>query len=104
MLLAVSPQGLPLRSEHHMDQTSPTPEPQPVAPTPALTSLPARLMNVFAAPGEVFDEIKVAPVSAANWVLPALLIIVVGWIAAWLIFSQESFLHQVTEIADKAIE
>lgn len=61
-------------------------------------------MNVFAAPGEVFAEIRAAPVSAANWLVPALLIIVVGWTAAWLIFSQESFLHQVTEIADKAIE
>src|SRR5881396_1322326 len=87
-----------------MDQPSPTPESQPVAPAPATTSLPGRLMNVFAAPAEVFEEIKAAPVSTANWLVPALLIIVVGWIAAWVIFSQESFLHQVTEIADKAIE
>ena len=69
-----------------------------------MTSLPTRLMNVFAAPGEVFEELKSAPVSTANWLLPALLIIVVSWIAAWLIFSQEAFIHQVSEIADKAIE
>src|SRR6266576_5910265 len=87
-----------------MEQPSPTPEAQPDAPKPPVTSLPARLMNVLAAPGEVFEEIKAAPVSQANWLVPALLIIVVSWIAAWLIFSQESFLHQVTEIADKAIE
>ena len=87
-----------------MDQPSPTPESQPVTTTPAVTSLPARLMNVFATPGEVFEDVKAAPVSTANWLVPALLIIVVSWIAAALIFSQESFLHQVTEIADKAIE
>lgn len=87
-----------------MDQPSPTPESQPDTSQPPATSLPARLMNVFAAPGEVFEEVKAAPVSTANWLVPALLIIVVSWIAAWLIFSQESFVHQVNEIADKAIE
>src|SRR5437870_12773358 len=87
-----------------MDQPSPTPESQPVTPPPATTSLPTRLMNVFAAPGEVFEEVTAAPVSAANWLVPALLIIVVGWIAAWLIFSHESFFQQVTEIADQAID
>src|ERR1043166_4748325 len=91
-------------SQNTMDQTSPAPASQPDTPKSPATSLPARLMNVFAAPGEVFAEIRAAPVSAANWLVPALLIIVVGWTAAWLIFSQESFLHQVTEIADKAIE
>ncbi|MCU0783676.1 MAG: YIP1 family protein [Verrucomicrobia bacterium] len=87
-----------------MDQPSPTPETQPDTPKPPATSLPTRLMNVFAAPGEVFEEVKAAPVSTANWLVPALLTIVVSWIAAGLIFSQESFVHQVSEIADKAIE
>ena len=37
-------------------------------------SLAARLLNVFATPGDVFDDVKVAPASTANWLVPALLL------------------------------
>lgn len=67
-------------------------------------SLGARLFNVLATPGEVFDQIKSAKVSAANWVLPALIMIVVSWLGAWLVFSQDSIKQQVREITDQAIE
>lgn len=67
-------------------------------------SLGARLFNVFATPGEVFDQIKGAKVSAANWVLPAVLLIALSWLGAWVAFSQESIKQQVREITDQAIE
>jgi hypothetical protein len=77
-------------------------EPSPANPLP--TSLPARLLNVFATPSEVFDEVKHSPPSVANWLAPALLLILVSWVGAWFIFSQETIKHQLTELTDKAIQ
>ena len=61
-------------------------------------------MNVFAAPGEVFDHVKAAAPSTANWLTPALILIVVSWVAGWLILSQESIRHQLSEMTTQAIE
>ena len=36
--------------------------------------------------------------------MPALILIAVSWVAAWLIFSQESIKHQLSEITDQAIQ
>ena len=51
-------------------------EPPPAPPAPA-TSLVARLLNVFAAPTEVFEEIKTSRSTTANWLVPALITAVV---------------------------
>jgi hypothetical protein len=66
--------------------------------------LPARLLNILVAPGEAFDSIKGAADQAANWVVPALLLILAGWLGAWLIFSQDSINQQLRDITNKAIE
>ena len=86
-----------------MDQPQPTSEPAPVSP-PSSMSLVGRLANVFAAPGEVFDDLKAAPVRTANWLVPTILFMLVSWLSAWLIFSQESIRQQLTQISDKAID
>ena len=67
-------------------------------------SLGGRLLNVFATPGEVFQEIKTANVSTANWLVPALILILVSWVAAWAIFSQPSINHQLSEVTERAIQ
>ena len=67
-------------------------------------SLGGRLLNVFATPGDVFQEVKTAGVSTANWLVPALILIAVSWVAAWLVFSQDSIRHQLSEITDQAIQ
>jgi hypothetical protein len=67
-------------------------------------SLPARLMNVFAVPGDVFAEVKAAPVSHANWLVPAILLMVVSWLAAFFIFSQPAIQQQISELAQKGVE
>ncbi|HWX19848.1 MAG TPA: YIP1 family protein [Candidatus Binatia bacterium] len=80
------------------------PEPQTEPPRTATMSVGARLMNVFAVPGEVFQEVKVAPASAANWVVPVLLFIIVGVLSVLVIFSQPAIVQQLREQQDKAIE
>jgi hypothetical protein len=87
-----------------MEQSQLTPEPPPEATPPPTMSLGGRLLNVFATPGDVFQEVKTAGVSTANWLAPALILIAVSWVAAWLIFSQESVRHQLSEITDQAIQ
>jgi hypothetical protein len=67
-------------------------------------SLPTRLLNVFAAPADVFDQLKTAAPSTANWLAPALLLIAVSWLGTWLIFSQETFKRQISEYSEKAVE
>jgi len=87
-----------------MEESQLTPELQPEAPAPPTFSLSGRLFNVFATPGDVFQEVKTARVSAANWVVPALILIVVSWVSSWLIFSQDSIKHQLSEITDQAVQ
>ena len=59
---------------------NPDSEPQPVQ-----TTLWSRLLNVFAAPGDVFEEVKNSKPSTANWLAPALIYILVGVISVALI-------------------
>jgi hypothetical protein len=67
-------------------------------------SLPARFLNVLVAPGEVFDQVKSSSPSAANWLVPALLLIAVSWLGASLVLSQDAFKRQISEYSEKAIE
>jgi hypothetical protein len=75
----------------------------PDPPRPA-SSLFSRLTNIFAAPGEVYDEVKASPPSTANWLRPALVLILVSWVGAWLVLSQDTVKQQLSDITSKAIE
>jgi Yip1 domain len=87
-----------------MESVPPVPEPQAFeSPAPAM-SLAGRLMNIFAAPGDVFDEIKAAPPRAANWLVPVLLTIVVGVISCFVIFAQPGVRESIHEQQVKALD
>jgi hypothetical protein len=60
-------------------------------------SLPSRLMNIYAAPGEVFDSIKSVPPAAANWLVPVLLACLIGVLNVWVMFSQPAVQQQMRE-------
>jgi hypothetical protein len=77
---------------------------QSVPEPPAPLSLLGRLTGVLATPGEVFDAVKAAPSSTANWLVPALILLGVSWLSAFLIFSQPSISRQLTDIQSAAIE
>ncbi len=83
-------------------ESAPPGEPTPPRTTPP-SSLLARLFNVLATPGEVFAEVREGPPRAAHWVLPAGLLILVGWLGTWLVFSQPAFRHQQDEIQLRAL-
>jgi hypothetical protein len=87
-----------------MEELPPVLEPQPDQPKPPATSLAARLLNVFAVPGDVFEEVKAGASSVGNWLAPALLLIPVSWVGAWLMFAQPSIQQQLRDMTDRTIE
>jgi hypothetical protein len=67
-------------------------------------SLAGRLLNVFAAPREVFDEIRATPYRTANWLMPALLAAVIGSLSVVIMFSQPAIIQQIREQQTKIFE
>ncbi len=67
-------------------------------------SLAARLFNVFATPGDVFDEVKPDKHCVSNWSVPLLLTCLVVVISVLVIFSQEVLYHQIMEQREQAVE
>jgi Yip1 domain len=74
------------------------------AAKPPQTSVVARLLNIFAAPGEVFEEVKNSPPSVANWLTPTLILVVVGIIATFVILSQPAVIQQIRDQRQSAFD
>ena len=87
-----------------MDQPPTAETPTPSAPTAPTMSLAARLFNVVAVPGEVFEQVKNTRSSPANWIVPILLASVVGAVASFILFSQPAIVQQIREQQSRAFE
>jgi len=87
-----------------MEQPPSFSEVHPATPKPPGMSLMARMMNIVAAPSEVFDDIKNSPPSTSNWLVPAVVLVVVGWICSGIILSQDVFRSQVSQLVEKNIQ
>ena len=70
---------------------APIPPPPPETAPSEPSSLTDRLTNVIAAPGEVFPEIKNAPVRSSNWLVPLILACIATVIYVSVAFSQPPF-------------
>jgi len=84
-----------------MEEPLPVLESTPEVPLPPATSLAARLLNVFAIPGEVFAGVKVSHISIGNWLVPALLLTIVGIFTAFAVVSQPAFQKQINDLAER---
>lgn len=84
-------------------ENAPQPLPMEELQRPA-SSLTSRLLNVFTAPGDVFEEIRTSTPSTANWLVPVLLACLVGVGYAFAVFSQESILQSLRETQEKAMQ
>jgi hypothetical protein len=71
---------------------------------PAPTTLWSRLFNVFAAPGDIFEEVKNSKPTTSNWLAPALIFIVVGVISSVVIFSQPAIVQQIHDQQTKVMD
>lgn len=87
-----------------MDIPPPIVEPPAQAAAVPHTSLAARLLNVFAVPGEVFAEVRSTPTTLWNWVVPVLCLALVGVVSAFIIFSQPAIIQQLKETQAKRID
>jgi hypothetical protein len=87
-----------------MEQPPSFSEVQPATPKPPAMSLMARLMNIFAGPGEVFDDIKGNLPAATNWLVPVLLFALVGVIASFVMFSQPAIIQRIHEEQAKKMD
>jgi hypothetical protein len=67
-------------------------------------SLGARLLNVFACPGDVFQEVKAGPPSAGNWLVPALMLSMMGVVFALIVFSQPAIVQTLKEQQEKTMD
>jgi hypothetical protein len=76
----------------------------PSEEAPTRSSLFGRLVNIFAAPGEVYAEVKTSPPCTANWVVPALVYALVGLLGFGLMLSQDSLKQQLRDMQNQAIE
>ncbi|PYL00060.1 MAG: hypothetical protein DME19_06395 [Verrucomicrobia bacterium] len=76
----------------------------PAEEPPPSSSLAGRLLNVFAAPGDVFDELKTADSSVANWLVPVLIVMLVTITSFAVTLSQPAIKQQVVEMQEKAID
>jgi hypothetical protein len=80
------------------DQTPTTAE----APT---TSLAARLVNIYATPGDVFDEIRQQPeVCSWNWLVPIVLSCLVGVVFTLSALSQPNVEQRLREQQDQKLQ
>jgi hypothetical protein len=84
-----------------MEPAPTIPDPGPIPPQ---TTIWSRLLNVFTSPGEVFEEVKNSKPSAANWLVPALIYLVVGVISSFVIFSQPTIIQQIREQQTSAMD
>ncbi len=86
-----------------MEEPPSLPEPVRAPVPPPSTSLAARLLNIFAVPGEVFEEVKATRFRAGNWVVPVVLSAIIGAVSAVIIFSQPTIQQKLHEQQEKML-
>lgn len=76
----------------------------PPTETPEESSQLSRMFNIYAAPSESFDALRRRPVDTGNWLLPAILLMVVGWIGGFLVLSRPDITAQMLQAQQQAIQ
>jgi Yip1 domain len=81
------------------------PDPPSVRGTLPAMSLTARLMNVYATPGDVFEVVQQSTQPCvANWLVPVFLSCVVGILFTWVALSQPNVEQQIHEQQDQKLQ
>jgi hypothetical protein len=93
-----------LSQNHGLNMETNPPGPDATEPNPPRITLWSRLLNIFAAPGEVFEEVKAGKPSVANWLVPVLLLAVAGMFSSLVIFSQPEIVQTIHEQQQKAFD
>jgi hypothetical protein len=86
-----------------MDATLPN-APSQTSPAAPTMSLSARLFNIYATPGDVFESIKGVELCVWNWLVPVLLSCVVGIIYVFVAFAQPNVQQQIQELQEQQMQ
>ncbi len=80
----------------------------PLQATPAEEVKPMsfsdKLVGVFASPSELYDNVRQTPPTSSNWVIPTLILVVVGVIMAYLVLSNPTLSDQMKRVASEQME
>lgn len=85
-------------------EENPPPESEEPTPEPPTSSLASKLLNVYAAPAEVFDEIAGRPPQHNHWVIPLVLGCLVAVVSVWVMFSQPDLIQQMQEAQEAQLQ
>jgi hypothetical protein len=74
--------------------------PQDVAPSSFMT----RTVNVFTSPGELFTELKSAPVQKSSWLIPYIVILLLAVLATYAVYTNPELRQQIYDIQERAMK
>ena len=81
-----------------------TPIQAPPAEEAKPMSLSDKLAGVFASPSELYDNVRQTPPTSSNWLVPTLILVVVGVIMAYLVTSNPVLSDQMKRMASEQME
>ncbi len=63
-----------------------------------------RLTNIFASPGELFDNVRLTPPSTGAWLVPTILLIVVSLVLGQVVVSNPTLADQMKQMVKKEMD
>jgi hypothetical protein len=84
-----------MEEQRTITETAPAPEVKPM-------SFTEKLVNVFASPGELFENVRLTGKTASNWIIPVAIMIVVAIAMQQVIMSNPSLADQTKAMVEKA--
>jgi hypothetical protein len=63
-----------------------------------------KLANIFASPGELYDNVRDTPQSAINWLVPALVFLVISIVMNMVMMSNPSIADQIGQMMRKGMD
>jgi len=70
----------------------------------SITSLTARIANVFASPSELWSEVAIQPVQKSSWVVPYVLSLVVVLVFTFSLYNNETLRNQIYDSQREAMQ
>ncbi len=87
-----------------MDEQEVVTQPAPATEEVKPMSFTEKLVNIFAAPGELFENVRLTGKTPSNWVIPVAIMIVVAIAMQQIIMNNPSLADQTKVMVDKQIK
>ena len=84
-------------------ETSPEPLETEESGPPSMP-LGERFLNVLVAPEDLFEHLKASAFAASNWLVPAVIYVVVGWICATVVLRQDWVKPQMLALQEQGLQ